>query len=89
MCNRPFTYLPIDEKDIIITPQEINGYVVPYTVDKINNTSLGKINHSPKQDENRINIDTQDLICWSFQIACGMNHVANKKVIVAVISLDD
>jgi len=83
ICNRSITYyLSTDEKDKIITPQEINGYVVPYTVSTINNNSMGKVNHSPNQDENRMNISTQDLICWSFQIACGMNHVANKKVIL-------
>ena len=29
-------------------------------------------------DQIRINI--RDLICWSFQIASGMNHLAKKKV---------
>jgi len=28
----------------------------------------------------RIRIRTRDLICWSFQIASGMNHLAKKKV---------
>jgi len=27
-------------------------------------------------------ITTRDLICWSFQIARGMNHLANKKVTI-------
>jgi len=28
----------------------------------------------------QIRINTRDLICWSFQIASGMNHLAKKKV---------
>ena len=30
-------------------------------------------------------ISTQDLISWSFQIANGMNHLANKKVFYTFI----
>ena len=49
-----------------------------------NDGYLSPSGDAPETDEmaqkNGRTIKKRDLICWSFQVACGMQHLAKKKV---------
>lgn len=62
--------MPKNDKDNSARLEEIDGYVAP-SVDMMDN---GDVISGRK-------IRTRDLVFWSFQIASGMDHLANKKVI--------
>ena len=50
-----------------------------------NHRELEKLLNNSRETVDRMR--TRDLICWSFQIANGMNHLANKKVYYYLIFL--
>ena len=62
-----------DDHDVIL---HHNEYLLPSNVDNLESEEMT----STKNGKRYVAIRTRDLINWSFQIACGMNHLANKKV---------
>jgi len=55
-----------------------DGYLVPNPYNPELKSFLGN-------EAKKIKIRTRDLVCWSFQIASGMNHLAKKKVNILLI----
>jgi len=56
---------------------ENDGYLHPST----ENPELESMQGNPRE---QVPIRTRDLICWSFQIASGMNHLATKKAFIDI-----
>lgn len=54
-------------------PKENNGYLVPSRIDSSNGYEEMRLLTNV--------LNTQTLIYWSYQVSCGMNYMASKKVL--------
>jgi len=68
-------FLDVTSNQDVLSENE--GYLHPST----ENPELDSMQGNARE---QVPIRTRDLICWSFQIASGMNHLANKKAFLNI-----